>query len=282
MKAILGMGVLIVSGSFLLTACSTEKTDSVQQNTTVIHGTPAVSQVSGTALSPQSSTQYFKVKSEQAHYTLPACEGKLCPDISIQRLNTSDDWVNQFLDQKIRGLSQGYGEFNPDLTLQQIVDRVVAGSNESVQKGWAGAPYTLKVQAESLGPRGLRLLQFKINSSFYTGGAHGGAINQYYLLDIVQQRQVQLDDLLIDGQRQSLRDLVYDAFTAWVKKTSPETDLKTYETTWKFILTQNIELNPAGLVFHYGQYEIGPYSSGMPEFTIPYAKLSGIIKPEYL
>jgi len=96
MKAILGVGVLIVSGSFLLTACSTEKTDSAQQNTTVIHGTPAVSQVSGIALSPQSSTQYFKVKSEQANYTLPACEGKLCPDISIQRLNTNDDWVNQF------------------------------------------------------------------------------------------------------------------------------------------------------------------------------------------
>ena len=283
MKAILGVGALIVSGSFLLTACTTDKMDSAQQNATVIHGTaPAVSQVSGIALSAQSSTQYFKVKSEQANYTLPACEGKNCPDISIQRLNTSDEWVNQFLDQKIRGLSQGYGEFNPDLTLQQIVDRVVVGSNESVKKGWAGAPYTLKIQTESLGPHGLRLLQFKINSSFYTGGAHGGAINQYYLLDVVHQQQIQLDDLLINGQRQSLHDLVYDAFSAWVKKTSPETDLKTYETTWKFILTQNVELSPAGLVFHYGQYEIGPYSSGMPEFTIPYAKLNGIIKPEYL
>ena len=32
----------------------------------------------------------------------------------------------------------------------------------------------------------------------------------------------------------------------------------------------------------YGEYEIGPYSAGLPRLVIPYDQLDGILKAEYL
>lgn len=47
-------------------------------------------------------------------------------------------------------------------------------------------------------------------------------------------------------------------------------------------MTDNATLNNEGIALTYQPYEIAPYAFGMPTLTVPYAKLKGIIKPEYL
>lgn len=42
----------------------------------------------------------------------------------------------------------------------------------------------------------------------------------------------------------------------------------------------SVYLSPQGVVFIYGQYEIGSYAIGMPTFTVPYKKIGKFLSPE--
>ena len=42
---------------------------------------------------------------------------------------------------------------------------------------------------------------------------------------------------------------------------------------------EHFYLKPAGLVVYFQQYEIAPYSSGIPEFTIPYLE-EYVLRPQ--
>ena len=281
MKKRIWVGVLIVSSGMILSACDKKKSDtessSATQQKTEIQGSAPASSPAPTAIPP------LTAKVEKAHYTLPACQGDQCPKVDIHHLETNNPWVNQFLDHQVLKFSQGFSEKPSDRTsLQQNIYAFVKVSNEDAQDGGLGVPYTMSINAEDIGQRGTNLAQFKVSGDYYTGGAHGSAVNSYFVLDLAQHKQLRLDDLVIKGQKQKLYAVVYAEFTRWVKTGDPTANLKEYESMWKFKLTHNFALNKNGLTFYYGQYEIGPYVVGMPEFTIPYAKLSGIIKPEYL
>ncbi len=278
MKKRIWIGILMVSSSVILTACDKKKPEAEQQSSTS-QKTDASSPVT----TPEISAAHLTASVQKADYKLPACQGDKCPKVDITRLQTSDPWVNQFLDRQIQKFSQGFSEKPSDrASLQQNIDAFIKVSNQDAQDGGLGVPYTMTISAKDLGQRGSNLAQFRVGGDFYTGGAHGSAVNSYYVLDLKQHRQLKLDDLIIKGQKGKLHDVVYAEFSKWVKASDPTANLKEYEAMWKFKLTHNFVLGIEGLTFHYGQYEIGPYAVGMPEFTIPYAKLSGIIKPEYL
>ena len=223
------------------------------------------------------------VKKEPVKYTLPACEGKECPEVDIQRLETNKPWINQFLDLKILTLSnlQFSEEIPKPTTVQANIDRFLAAAKRDAIARGQPVAYSLQVDPEFLGQRG-QVVSFKIITAYYTGGAHGGASDNYYNLDLKQKKQLTLSDIVLPNQQQKLRDQLYGQFTEWVKKNDSKVNLAEYEQTWPFTLTENFSFTETGLLFSYGQYEIGPYVAGMPEFVVPYTQLSGIIKPEYL
>ncbi|RYZ93971.1 MAG: DUF3298 domain-containing protein [Moraxellaceae bacterium] len=139
----------------------------------------------------------------------------------------------------------------------------------------------MQVTPEFLGDVGT-VARFKISAAFYTGGAHGSALDNYYNLDIKRKKQLTLNDIILPNQQAALHQLVHQQYVDWVSSSAGNPDISQYEKDWPFKLTQNFNLGDAGLLFSYGQYEIGPYVVGMPEFVVPYAQLSGIVKPEYL
>ena len=231
----------------------------------------------------QAATGELNAKTMKANYVLPACEGDGCPQVDIQRLETDKPWINQFLDQKILELSNVQLSEQPAklTTLQANVDRFVqAAKQDSIARG-APVPYTMQITPEFLGEKGNTAL-FKLSAAFYTGGAHGSALDNYYTLDLKQKKQLRLADIMLAEQQPKLHELVHQQYADWVKQNDLSADLAKYEQDWPFKLTDNFTFGSEGLVFSYGQYEIGPYAVGMPEFTIPYAQLTGIIKPEYL
>ena len=283
MKKCIWVGVWVVSTSMILTGCDKKKPETEPQSspvTTVQTPTPVSNNPVVTA---EVAVPHLTASEQKAKYILPACQGDKCPQVDIQHLQTNDPWVNQFLDHEVLKLSQGFSEKPSDRTsLQQNIDAFVKMSNDDVNDGGMSVPYSMEITAEKLGSRVANLAQFKVSGNFYTGGAHGSAVNSYYVLDLTQHKQLKLNDLLISGQKNKLYNVVYTEFVQWVKGSDPAVNLKEYEAMWKFTLTHNFVLSKKGLTFYYGQYEIGPYVVGMPEFTIPYAKLNGIIKPEYL
>src|SRR5690606_34689539 len=112
--------------------------------------------------------------------------------------------------------------------------------------------YSFQVDPEFLGQRG-QVASFKIITAYYTGGAHGGASDNYYNLDLKQKKQLMLNDIVLPDQQQKLRDQLYMQFTEWVKKDDSKVNLAEYEHTWPFTLTENFSFTDTGLLFSYGQ-----------------------------
>ncbi len=282
MKTCIWVGVWVVSTSVVLSACDKKKPEAEPQSSSTVTAQKST-QISNPAVIAEVAVPHLTASVQKAKYVLSTCQGDNCPQVDIKRLETNEPWVNQFLDHQVLKFSQGFSDKPSDrLSLQQNIDAFVKVSNEDAKNGGMGVPYTMSIQVEDLGQRGTNLAQFKVNGDFYTGGAHGSVVNSYYVLDLSRHKQLKLNDLLISGQKNNLYTVVYPEFVQWVRGSDPTINLKEYEAMWKFTLTHNFVLNKKGLTFYYGQYEIGPYVAGMPEFTIPYAKLNGIIKPEYL
>jgi hypothetical protein len=263
--------VLACSSLFVLSACQKPSAPAEQS-------APAASTTTAPVQVGQITTQLAK-----ASYTLPACAGEGCPQVDIQRLETSKPWINQFLDREILKLSNvQLSEQVPKLTtLQANVDRFIQAAKQDSAARGAPVPYTMQVTPEFLGEKG-NIALFKISAAFYSGGAHGSALDNYYNLNLKQKKQLKLADITLPEQQTQLQALVHQQYAEWVKENDLSSDLAKYEQDWPFTLTDNFTFDSDGLVFSYGQYEIGPYAVGMPEFTIPYAQLEGIIKPEYL
>lgn len=232
-------------------------------------------------------------KHARADFQYPDCKSEQCPEINIKRLSTNYAWIDQALDQQIVAFSTiGEDEADADSTnkktkvtaaktLQQNVNTFVKNYDADVRAGARAIPYSMNIEASLLGQKG-NVALFEIDAYFFSGGAHGSSPRQYYNFDLLHKKQLKLDDVLLAGQQQKLHDLLYKQFVAWLKKDNPDVNIEEYQAMWKFFVSDNFSFGKDGLEFLYQQYDIGPYVVGLPEFTLPYAQLKGIVKPEYL
>lgn len=274
--------LFVLTTGVAITACQKKPDDTPQQEAakTTAPVTPVLP--APAPAEDAAPLQQISATVQPASYKLPACKGDGCTDIDIKRIQTNNPWLNTFMDQQVVQFSSGLGEPAPQgSSLQTMVDDFVQMSREDARLRGGAIPYVMHVTPVYIGQRGT-LAQFQLNGEYFTGGAHGSAISNYYVLDIAGQKQLKLDDVLLKGRRQALYDLLYPEFVNWVKSSNADADVAEYEKIWKFGLTDNFVFAKAGLSFQYGQYEIGPYVVGMPEFSVPYSKLKGIIRPEYL
>ena len=66
-------------------------------------------------------------------------------------------------------------------------------------------------------------------------------------------------------------------------KLRPDAELQEagfFESHWNTI-SENISLGKNGITFHYGLYEVAPYSMGFTEITLPYGAVKPFLKPGY-
>ena len=104
--------------------------------------------------------------------------------------------------------------------------------------------------------------------------------SEYLIFDTSTKKQVKLDDMLLPGKKARFKNLGYDAYKTWVK--TVDADVSSYEKNWPFTLSEDVTLTDKGIDIRYQPYSIGPYAYGMPVLSIPYNKLSGIIKPHFI
>lgn len=135
-----------------------------------------------------------------------------------------------------------------------------------------------------------RVLSLVYNTYTYTGGAHGNYGELAYNFDTESGERITLDTLSADpdGLVAFLREYVTKLYT---EDADGYYSANVYED-----LTVDAENNPIadlvrdgvlyfnneGMVFFAQPYEIGPYASGIIEFTVPYADLAGVIYDKYL
>ena len=239
---------------------------------------------------------------DKLQFTLPECDNNSCPEVSIEHLQSNQQFVDQYIDQAIikhvndiLSLLPNYTRINEELTPASTAQSQEDQLEVQLQPAMA---LFLQLDQElkdlnvahkislTVKPRiinaGQPLATVMLNSNHYLGGAHGSSTQKYYNFDLKQQKLMQLEDILQPKQKANLEKIAHHAFENWVIETELATDPKEYEQAWKFSLADNFYLSPQGLVLQYGEYEIGPYVVGLPRLIIDYAQLKTVLKPEYL
>lgn len=229
---------------------------------------------------------------------LPECKGNTCPDFTVERLQSNFPFIDQLLDQQIleqlgkmlevvdadtpaASTAKSTGaKSDLDSQAQLYADSFVK-IDEELKALSSSHQISLMIKPKILQPKG-KLATVVLNSSSYLGGAHGATSQRYYNFDLANQKQVQLQDLLLPKQKATLDKLAHEAFKTWIVDSKLATDPKEYEQAWPFQVTDNFLLGEQGLILQYGEYDIGPYVVGLPRLVIPFSELQGVLKPEYL
>ncbi|MBN6524775.1 DUF3298 domain-containing protein [Acinetobacter pittii] len=248
----------------------------------------------------------LKGETTPSKVVLPDCDGKTCPEFTVERLQSNFPFIDKIIDQQILStLNQILEIAEPDAKGTQAEQKAeasaVAGAEQKnsfdaqVQR-YANSFIDLDNELKALSsnhqinllvkPKILqaqgKVVTVVLNSSSYLGGAHGSAAQHYYNFDLKEQKQIKLEDLLRPQQKAALEKLAHEAFKIWVMDSKLADNVADYEQAWPFKLSNNFLLGEQGLILQYGEYEIGPYVVGLPRLVIPYDQLQDVLKEEYL
>ncbi|MBN6532030.1 DUF3298 domain-containing protein [Acinetobacter pittii] len=248
----------------------------------------------------------LKGETTPSKVVLPDCDGKTCPEFTVERLQSNFPFIDKIIDQQILStLNQILEIAEPDAKGTQAEQKseasAVAGAEQKnsfdaqVQR-YANSFIDLDNELKALSsnhqinllvkPKILqaqgKVVTVVLNSSSYLGGAHGSAAQHYYNFDLKEQKQIKLEDLLRPQQKAALEKLAHEAFKTWVTDSKLADNVADYEQAWPFKLSNNFLLGEQGLILQYGEYEIGPYVVGLPRLVIPYDQLQDVLKEEYL
>lgn len=139
-------------------------------------------------------------------------------------------------------------------------------------------PWQQIVKAQQL--PGLRtVVVLDVDNYIFTGGAHGMNVVSALNWDSRVQRVVGLKDWLLPSQEPAFWREAKLAHQQWLAR---QPDAQSLADGWPFDKTDVMALLPTGLALKYQPYSIGPYAMGTPEIVIPYERLTGIFKPDYL
>ncbi|MHA6727732.1 RsiV family protein [Chryseobacterium sp. A301] len=105
----------------------------------------------------------------------------------------------------------------------------------------------------------------------YTGGAHGYAYDLYKVVDIENQKRVELKDIVALDKVDWNKVLLKEADERKENFFEPE----------KLSYNKNFFFDEKGLSFTYNQYEIAAYVYGIITITVPYAAISSALTPEF-
>ena len=130
-------------------------------------------------------------------------------------------------------------------------------------------------------------------SSFYmySGGVHGMAAK--YAVTFDKKTGAKLLNVLNPKDIKELQPMIRAGVESYFRRTRVTDEDKDVENLIKSYMStlfldtaiiplpaNGVYLSPEGVVFIYGEYEIGSYAIGMPTFTVPYSKIGKFLSPE--
>lgn len=258
-------------------------------------GGPILMAISASTVIPaQAATLIYNTNNLE--YAMPeavseACLSKNnCPEVNIQYLASNHAWLNAIVNELINELVTDDRDLSAPASMSvepkpKNAAAIAASLDKFALSQLKDLPadsmlhYSIDVQPSYLGHVG-DLELFEVSSYLYLGGAHGMPYAEYVLIDSKNKRRLTLDNLLIAAAKPKFEALAYEAYKNWIKDYTE--DVAEYEKSWPFSMTDNVSLNDQGMVLKYQSYAIAPYAYGQPELVIPYNKLAGILRPQYL
>ena len=119
------------------------------------------------------------------------------------------------------------------------------------------------------------------NSSYvYSGGAHGNYGTSYSSYDLLNKKEILLNDVLTTDGKKKLSSLLAKALRSQfrLKPTSPLTEVL-FEN--KIAPNQNFYITGKGIGFNYNPYEIAAYAYGEINLFIPFKDLEPGLQPAF-
>lgn len=124
--------------------------------------------------------------------------------------------------------------------------------------------------------------------SSFTGGAHGNAFLGYTNFDRKSNRIIRLEDVIEESTLDKLTTIAEPLFRA-EQEIADSVSLENAgyfvfdeAAMGKFKLNRNFILLKDGIQFFYNDYEIAPHAVGTSSVFIPYAKMEGILKKDFV
>lgn len=205
----------------------------------------------------------------------PGCEGQ-CPTIKVDSLVfPGHPKLTRWVDEALAQMTTLWQDPAPNYT-------DLAGFENYFWR--TAAPVDSAVLAANTRYRSQGLTVVELNTwQYITGASHGISSTRFINWDNRNDSPITLRNILVPGQETAYDAALRQAHAAWLAQhPDAQVDRQQFARIWPFQATDNFALTDTGLVVKYDAYAIAPYSSGQPEFVIPYAALQGIIKPAYL
>lgn len=123
------------------------------------------------------------------------------------------------------------------------------------------------------------LLSYAVEYSDYTGGAHGSFRVTYVNVDLTDLVTLSEEDLFVPNYKKRLTDVLLSQLTEKYGVASPDLLIEQgFFTIDDIVPNNNFWMNEQGLHYSFNQYEVAPYAMGVIDVTIPYSKLTDILK----
>ena len=125
-----------------------------------------------------------------------------------------------------------------------------------------------------------KIFSLALNNYRFTGGAHPNTHTKILNFDLKEGRVLSIEDLITD----------WKAFTQLAEGSLRAEKGIDDSVSWSeagffmehFQVSSNFALTTEGIMLYYNTYEIAPYAAGITEFVIPYDRLKGVIRPEFV
>lgn len=207
----------------------------------------------------------------------PAQAGQLsCPTIKINLLKTNPVWIGERVNQQISGDDNpNYLKFKRNLT-DFAVRHVGDERRMDKEHHWIITPKRLNDHHN--------VVQIAIHQQTKIGGHQSDKV-ETMLFDMALQSQIDLQDVIDPANKQVatatlIAALFGESYDKFIKHWDNESDLLADKDSFVLMMNKVFYFNDEGLVFVYQPSHLTP--DAKPELVIPYDKLQGIIRAEYL
>lgn len=200
------------------------------------------------------------------------CAGERCSLVNVETLRIPEEpRLEALIEQRLLAMTASDDGSTPPASLRAYADALLASAREG-RETW--------LQAKLVDRHG-DLLVIELSSYLYSGGAHGMPGRGFINYSLRRQRALQLDDLLLPGREDAFWDAAREARRDWLRAQQLDGD-RDFQASWPFVPTANLALLHDRLQLKYDVYALAPYAMGHPTLEIPYPRLQGVLRPEFL
>ncbi|MFL1548172.1 RsiV family protein [Pseudomonas sp. D47] len=200
----------------------------------------------------------------------PGCGSPDCPLVNIDTVHfPSEPQLDSLVEQRLLQMTRTTPGASVPPTLNAYRDTFL---RESADRHSMYLQAKVREQHDGL-------VIIEVSSYLDTGVAQGQPGRGFINYSRVLHKALSLNDMLLPGQEQAFWNAAKVAHNSWLINSQMDRD-PAFVKNWPFQKTPNIALTSSGVVLKYNVSTIAPYALGLIEMTIPYARLTGVLKPE--